>query len=161
MYITDPYYQRDYWNRTKPDSGLGGQHVYYLHPDKKTMTLADSNVVQPNGIAGTPDGKHLFVVDIGAQIIYKYDITADGSPGNRQLFVKQLADGITLDNNGNLYCAGNGVTVFDKHGKQIAHIDVPEKWTANLCFGGKDKNILFITASKSLYTIPTLVKGVE
>jgi len=161
MYLTDPYYQRDYWDRTKPDSGLGGQHVYYLHPNKKTLTVADSNVVQPNGIVGTPDGKHLFVGDIGAQIIYKYDINADGTLSNRQLFVKQLADGITLDNNGNLYCAGNGVTVFNTSGQQIAHIDVPEKWTANLCFGGKDKNTLFITASKSLYAISTLVKGVE
>lgn len=161
MYLTDPYYQRDYWTRTQPDPGLGGQYVYYLHPDNKILTIADSSLKQPNGIVGTPDGKHLFVVDIGAGLIYKYDINTDGTLSNRQVFIKQLADGITLDNSGNIYCAGNGVTVFDKEGKQIAHIDVPEKWTANLCFGGKNKNVLFITASKSLYAIPTLVKGVE
>ncbi len=161
IYLTDPYYQRDYWDRQQPDAGLGGQHVYYLHPDKKTLTIADSNVVQPNGIVGTPDGRHLYLVDIGAGSIYKYDIGEDENLSNRQLFAKQLADGITLDNKGNLYCAGNGITVFDKAGKQIAHLEVPEKWTANLCFGGKDKNVLFITASESLYAIPTLVKGVE
>jgi len=161
IYMTDPYYQRDYWDRTQPDPGLGGQHVYYLHPDRKTLTVADTSLEKPNGIVGTPDGKQLFVVDIGTGLIYKYDINEDGSLSNRQLFVKQLADGITLDNRGNLYCAGNGVTVFDKAGKQIAHIDVPEKWTANLCFGGKDKNILYLTASKSLYAIPTQVRGVE
>ena len=161
IYLTDPYYQRDYWDRTKPDSGLGGQHVYYLHPDKNTLTVADSNIKQPNGIVGTPDGKQLYIVDIGAGLIYKYDIKEDGSLSSRQLFTRQLADGITLDDQGNLYCAGNGITVFDKSGKQIANLDVPEKWTANLCFGGKNKNILFITASKSLYAIPTLVKGVE
>jgi gluconolactonase len=161
MYLTDPYYQRDYWDRTQPDPGLGGQYVYYLHPDRKTLAIADSTLKQPNGVVGTPDGKHLFVVDIGAQLIYKYDINKDGALSNRQLFVKQLADGITLDNRGNLYCAGAGVTVFNKEGKQIAHIDVPEKWTANLCFGGKNKDTLFITASKSFYAIPTLVKGVE
>lgn len=161
IYMTDPYYQRDYWDRTKPDSGLGGQHVYYLHPDKKTLTVADNNLVQPNGIVGSPDGRNLYVVDIGAKLIYKYDIQTDGSLSNRQVFIKELADGITLDNGGNLYCAGNGVTVYDKNGKQITHIDVPEKWTANLCFGGNNKDILFITASKSLYMIPTLVKGVE
>lgn len=161
FYMTDPYYQRDYWDRTKPTAGLGGQHVYYLHPDKKTITIADSNVVQPNGITGTPDGKQLYVVDIGAGLIYRYDIKKDGSLSNRQLFVKHLADGITLDNRGNLYCAGNGVTVFNKTGNQLTHIEVPEQWTANLCFGGKSKNLLFITASKSLYVIPTLVKGVE
>jgi len=161
IYMTDPYYQRDYWDRNKPDSGLGGQFVYYLYPDKRAFTIAEKNVVQPNGIVGTPDGQHLFVVDIGAGLIYKYDIQQDGSLINRQLFVKELADGITLDDRGNLYCAGRGVTVYNKDGKRIAHIDVPEQWTANLCFGGKNKNVLFITASKSLYAIPTLVKGVE
>ena len=161
IYLTDPYYQREYWDRNKPDSGLGGQYVYYLQRDKSTFTIAEKNVVQPNGIVGTPDGNQLYVTDIGAGLIYKYDINGDGSLSNRQLFAKQPADGITLDNRGNLYCAGNGITVYDKAGKQITHIDVPEQWTANLCFGGKDKNILYITASKSLYAIPTLMKGVE
>jgi gluconolactonase len=161
IYLSDPYYQRDYWERTHPDAALGGQHLYYLHPDHSTLTIADSNLVQPNGLVGTPDGKQLYVGDIGASLIYKYEINEDGSLSNRQVFIKQSADGITLDDRGNVYCAGNGVTVFNKEGKQINHIDVPEKWTANLCFGGKDKNILFITASKSFYMIPTLVKGVE
>jgi len=161
MYLTDPYYQRDYWDRTQPDAALAGEHLYYLHPDKLTLTIVDDNIVKPNGVVGTPDGKQLYAVDIGASLIYKYNINEDGSLSNRQLFVKQLADGITLDDRGNLYCAGNGVTVYNKVGKQIAHIDVPEKWTANLCFGGKDKNTLYITASKSFYAIPTLVKGVE
>ncbi len=161
MYLSDPYYQRDYWERTHPDSALGGQHLYYLHPDLLTLTIADSNLVQPNGVVGTPNGKQLYVGDIGASLIYRYNINEDGSLSNRRVFVKHTADGITLDDRGNLYCAGNGITVFNKEGKQITHIDVPEKWTANLCFGGKDKNILFITASKSFYMIPTLVKGVE
>src|SRR3954447_11872418 len=82
MYLTDPYYQRDYWDRTQPDLGLGGQFVYYLNPDRKTLTVADSSLKQPNGVVGTPDGKHLFIGDIGAQIIYKYDINADGSLNN-------------------------------------------------------------------------------
>ena len=161
MYLSDPYYQRDYWERTHPDPALGGEHLYYLHSDHLTLTVVDSNMVKPNGVVGTPDGKQLYGVDIGASLIYKYDINEDGSLSNRQLFVKQLADGITLDDRGNLYCAGNGVTVYNKAGKQIAHIDVPEKWSGNLCFGGKNKDILYITASKSLYAIPTLVKGVE
>jgi gluconolactonase len=51
------------------------------------------------------------------------------------------------------------VTVFDKTGKQIDHIDVPENWTANVCFSGKDRKTLFITASKSFYSIQLRVKG--
>ena len=58
---------------------------------------------------------------------------------------------MTIDSEGNVYLTGKGVTVFDKTGKQIEHIDVPETWTANVCFGGKDRQTLFITASKSLY----------
>jgi gluconolactonase len=70
------------------------------------------------------------------------------------------SDGITIDANGNLYLTGKGVTVFDKDGKKIAHIDVPgEAWTANVCFGGKDRKTLFITASKGLYAMQMDVAG--
>ena len=55
--------------------------------------------------------------------------------------------------------ATNGVTVFDKTGKPIEHIDVPEKWSANVSFGGRDHQTLFITASQSLYSIRLGVKG--
>ena len=66
---------------------------------------------------------------------------------------------MTIDEDGDLYLCGHGVTVFDKTGKQIEHIDVPEPWTANVSFGGKDHKTLFITASKSLYSIQLRVKG--
>jgi gluconolactonase len=68
---------------------------------------------------------------------------------------------MTLDNQGNVYLTGDGVIIYDKNGKKIETIAVPEKWTANLCFGGKKKNNLFITASESVYTIEMRVKGVE
>jgi gluconolactonase len=66
---------------------------------------------------------------------------------------------MTLDSEGNIYLTGKGVTVFDKTGKQIQQIDVPEGWTANVCFGGKDKDTLFITASKGLYAIKMRTKA--
>ncbi len=159
IYITDPYYQRDYWARKKPD--LDGQKVYYLSKGKKELVLVTANFVQPNGIVGTPDGKYLFVADIGDHKTYKYEIKADGTLTNRQLFTAKGADGITLDDQGNLYLSGNGITVFDPAGKQIEHIDIPEKWTANLCFGGKNGDQLFITASQSIYLLQMKVKGVE
>ena len=58
---------------------------------------------------------------------------------------------MTIDNEGNVYLTGKGVTVFDKTGKQIEQIPIAEDWTGNICFGGKDRHTLFITASKSLY----------
>ena len=66
---------------------------------------------------------------------------------------------MTIDEQGNVYLTGNGVTVFNKNSKKIEHIDVPEKWTANICFGGADMRTLFITASKGLYSMKMQVKG--
>ena len=53
------------------------------------------------------------------------------------------------------------IMIFDKYGQKIAHFPIPEDWTANVCFGGKERNILFITASKSVYTLNMLVHGVR
>jgi len=66
---------------------------------------------------------------------------------------------MTLDEKGNVYLTGKGVQVYDPAGKKIAQIDVPEGWTANVCFGGADMKTLFITASKSLYGLKMGVKG--
>ncbi|HVX28109.1 MAG TPA: SMP-30/gluconolactonase/LRE family protein [Parafilimonas sp.] len=161
MYITDPYFQRDYWTRQQPDSNLHGEKLYYLPPNKNMLAMADSAVKKPNGIVGTADGKYLYVADMGVWKTYRYEIQNDGSLKNKTLFVNEASDGMTIDDKGNIYITGNGVTVYNSSGEKIDHIDVPEKWTANLCFGGKHKDMLFITASKSLYKIQTLVKGIE
>jgi gluconolactonase len=114
---------------------------------------------KPNGITGTPDGKYLFVSDIGARQTWRYDIQPDGSLTNKTFICALGSDGMTIDEEGNLYLTGRGVTVFDKTGKQIDHIDVPEPWSANVCFSGQDRKTLFITASKSLYSIELGVRG--
>ena len=160
IYFTDPYYQRPYWDHKTPD--LAKQNLYYLQKGKKAAVIADSNLVQPNGIIGTQDGKFLYVADIRDNKTYRYRISDDdGSLSDRQLFTEQGSDGMAIDNQGNVYLTGKGVSVFDPAGKKIAQIDVPAKWTANVCFGGKQKNILFITASESVYTLQMQVKGGE
>lgn len=159
MYFTDPYYQRPYWTRTSPD--LKGQDVYYLAPGATEPVIADSQLVKPNGIVGSADGHYLYVADIEADKTYRYAINADGSLFDKTLFVSKGSDGMTLDAKGNVYVTGDGVTVFSPSGKQIAHIPIPEKWTANLCFGGKKKKTLFITASEGIYTLHMRVKGIE
>ncbi|MCO5236762.1 MAG: SMP-30/gluconolactonase/LRE family protein [Chitinophagaceae bacterium] len=156
IYFTDPYYQRDYWERTKPD--LDGQKVYYLAPGASEVVVADADYVRPNGIIGTPDGKTLYVTDIGAGKTYTYQINKDGSLSNRTLFVSEGSDGMILDNKGNLYITGKGVTVFDPKGKRIGNIPVPSGWVGNVCFGGRDGKTLFITASESVYTLQMKVK---
>ena len=159
IFFTDPYYQRDYWKHNKPE--IDGQKVYYLPKGKKEPIVVDGHLKQPNGIVGTPDGKYLYVADIGDGKTYRYDINANGALTNRQLFVAQGSDGITLDNEGNVYITGQGVTVYKSNGDKIGNIAVPAGWTANVCFGGKDKRTLFITASQSVFTLQMQVQGVE
>lgn len=160
IYLTDPFYKRDYWSRTEQE--IESQNVYYLAPDAKELKLMIDDLVQPNGIVGTPDGKTLYVADIGDNKTYAYQINNDGSLSDRRLFVDMGSDGMTLDNKGNLYLTGKaGVTVFNPQGEQIDQIPVNENWTANVCFGGKNQKTLFITAMKSLYTINMKVKGVR
>jgi len=157
MYLTDPYYQRTWWDHDK--MALDSQEVFYLSPDAKNLVQVTDDLKKPNGITGTPDGRTLFVSDIGAGQTWRYDIQPDGSLANKTLFCKLGSDGMTIDADGNLYLTGHGVTVFDKAGRKIEHIDVPEAWTANVCFGGQDHKTLFITASKSLYSIQLRVRG--
>jgi gluconolactonase len=161
VYFTDPYYQRPYWTRTGPDPALGGQKVYYLPKGQTEPIVADDQLQQPNGIIGTPDGKLLYVADIKADKTYRYQIGPGGRLSGRQLFVAQGSDGMTIDNRGNVYLTGQGVTVYSPAGQQIAHIPVPAAWTGNVCFGGPDRQTLFITASEAIFTLPMLVKGVQ
>jgi gluconolactonase len=157
IYFTDPFYKRDYWDHDTMEQD--GQHVYYLAPDHKKLTRVIDDFAQPNGIIGTPDGKELFVVDIRGRKTWVYDIIADATLTNKKLFTEMGSDGMTRDNEGNVYLVGKGVTVFNSSGEQIDHIDVPEGWTANITFGGKDNDTLFITAMDSLYSIKTRVHG--
>ena len=125
------------------------------------MTRVIADLKQPNGIIGTSDSKTLYVADIGAGKTYRYRIQTDGLLAEKQLFCELGSDGMTIDNEGNVYLTGKGVFVFDTAGAQIEHIEVPEPWTANVCFGGKDRHTLFITASKGLYALRMRVTGVD
>jgi gluconolactonase len=157
LYFSDPFYKRSWW--THDQRPQDGEHVYFLSADRKTLKRVTDDLVQPNGIIGTPDGKTLFVADIKAKKTYAFDIQPDGRLANKRLHCELGSDGMTLDEAGNLYLTGKGVIVFDQTGKQIDQIEVPERWTANACFGGKDKQTLFITASKGLYSIRVQHRG--
>ena len=158
LYFTDPFYPRSWWTHdTMPQDG---QHVYFLSADRRQLVRVTDDLDQPNGIIGTPDGKSLYVADIGARKTYRFDISRDGHLTRKTLVVEQGSDGMTLDSEGNLYLTGKGVLVFDKTGRQIDHLTVPEEgWTANVSFCGQDKQTLFITAGKGLYRVHLRVKG--
>lgn len=159
IYITDPLYKRPYWDRD-PEMQQNGEHLYFLSADRVQLFRVDETLVKPNGIVGTYDGKKLYVADIGANKTYVYNIEEDGYLTNKQLFVEMGSDGMTIDHRGNVYLTGNGVTVFNAKGDQIAHIPVDEKWTSNVVFGGIERKTLFITAMGSVYTLQMKVRGV-
>lgn len=157
IYFTDPLYVRDYWKNFKQE--IFDKNLYYRNSEGKITKL--DTFTQPNGIVGSLKFKKLYVSDIDANKTYVYDIAGAGKLTNKKLFCNLGSDGMTLDNLGNLYITGNGVTVFNSKGKQIHHIAVPEKWTANVTFGGENFSTLFITASKSVYTLKMNVSKVK
>ena len=159
IYITDPLYKRPYWDRD-PEMQQNGEHLYFLSADRVQLFRVDETLVKPNGVVGTYDGKKLYVADIGANKTYVYNIEEDGYLTDKQLFVEMGSDGMTIDHRGNVYLTGNGVTVFNSKGDQIAQIPVDEKWTSNVVFGGTDRKTLFITAMGSVYTLQMKVRGV-
>lgn len=158
MYFTDPFYKRPYWSRGPQEQD--GQCVYFLSADRKKLVRVVDDFQQPNGIIGTPCGKTLYITDIRGRKTYSFDIQPNGTLTGKKLFCEMGSDGMTIDCEGNVYLTGRGVTVFDKTGKQIEHIAVEERWTANVCFGGADMKTLFITASKGLFGLRMRVKGV-
>jgi len=158
IYFSDPFYKRNYWNRGPSEQDV--QAVYFLTPDRKKLIRVADDLVQPNGVIGTPDGKILYVADIRNKKTYSYAIQEDGTLTDKKLFCEMGSDGMTIDNEGNVYLTGRGVTVFNSAGEQIAHIPIDAGWTANVCFGGKAGHTLFITAKEYLFGLKMRVKGV-
>jgi len=159
IYLTDPFYKRPWWDHQTSEQD--GEHVYYLAPGATKLVRVISDLVKPNGIIGTPDGKYLYVADIKGNKTWRYSINADGTLSGKKLFAELGSDGMTIDNKGNIYLTGKGVTIFNRDGVLLEKIPIDESWTANVCFGGKDRHLLFITASKSVYGIKMKVKGVR
>lgn len=159
IYITDPLYKRDWWKEREAE--VEARRVYYLAPGEKELKIVAEDFVMPNGIIGSKNGKKLYVADIGDKKTYEFKVNKDGSLSERKLFCELGSDGMTVDSKGNVYLTGKGVTVFDKSGKQIKQIDVPENWTANVTFGGPNRDILFITAMDAVYTLKMNVKGIK
>jgi gluconolactonase len=159
LYVTDPFYERPWWDHSAMPQD--GQHVYYLAPSGKSLVRVTEDLVQPNGIVGTPDGKTLYVADIGAKKTWRYSIQPDGRLAGKTLVCEQGSDGMTIDDEGNLYLTGDGVLVFDRQGHEIERVKVPEAWTANVAFCGKERRTLFIAASKGLYAIATRTRGAD
>jgi gluconolactonase len=158
MYLTDPFYKRDYWHQRGFAKEQETEGVYYLSPDFKTLTRVIDDFQKPNGVIGTPDGKILYVSDIQAGHTYQYVIQPDGSLTDKKLFNNFGSDGMTIDSDGNVYTSANGkLQICDNAGKLLDEIPVN---AANSCFGGADGHLLFITARSEVYGIQMKTKRV-
>ena len=142
--------------------------VYRLDPVTGEYTIAVGDMERPNGLAFSPDESRLYVVDTpsGTKTTQVYDIV-DGKAVNGRVFFDATpgyADGIRVDTEGNVWCGfsggpgQDGVAVFAPDGTLIGRILLPER-CANLCFGGRKRNRLFMTASQSVYALYVEAQG--
>jgi len=140
-----------------------GKGVYRILADGKKLDLIVEDISMPNGIAFSPDEKVLYVSDTFGSNIVAFDILPDGRLVNRRVFtnVAGYPDGMKVDMKGNLYITTGSVAVrvYDKDGKQLGRIEIPEA-TTNCAFGGIDGKTLFVTTRTSLYRLKLKVQGV-
>lgn len=171
IWFTDPpfglmgFYEGE---RRAPE--LAHTNLYRVDGQTGAITCVADDVDHPNGLAFSPDEGILYVIESRSEPrnILAYDV-AGATLRNRRVFVRceasETPDGFRVDVAGNLWCGWgmgapglDGVKVFNPAGQPIGFIDLPER-CANLAFGGRHRNRLFMTASKSLYSIYTNTQG--
>jgi gluconolactonase len=146
-------------------------NVYRLDGRTGEMTCVAEGINRPNGLAFSPDESILYIVESGStpRNILAYDVAGGTTLKNKRVLIDAGAgtpDGFRVDVDGNLWCgwgmgkAGlDGVWIFNPDGKAIGRIDLPER-CANLCFGGLQRNRLFMAASTSVYAVYVNTQGV-
>tara|TARA_Y100000590_G_C15664214_1_gene993855 strand:- start:15 stop:965 length:951 start_codon:yes stop_codon:yes gene_type:complete len=158
IWFTDPPYGilSDY-EGYPGEQEYGGCYVFSFDPNSNKLEVIIDDLDRPNGIAMSPDEKKLYVADTGENIkhLYAYDII-EGYPQNRELiydFKPFFSDGFRCDKDGNIWTsAGKAIKCFNPKNELIGQILVPEL-VSNLEFGGKEGNILYVTATSTLYKI--------
>lgn len=150
-------------------------NVYRLNPETGAATVVVGDIEKPNGLCFSPDYRRLYIADSGAshkpghpRQIFVYEVVDGERLANGRVFCDlgtAVADGIRCDTAGNVWSSAgwggadeNGVHVFAPDGSLIGKIHLPEP-VSNLCFGGRKRNRLFMTASQSVYTLYVETQG--
>ncbi len=175
IWFTDPefgilgYYEGE---RAAPELPT---HVYRVDPHDGSIALATDEIARPNGLCFSPDEAVLYVVECGStpRCIVAFDVTRGGGAREGRLLTNKRVlidaatgtpDGFRCDVDGNLWCGWgmseglDGVMVFNPAGAAIGRIALPER-CANVCFGGRHRNRLFMAASHSLYALHVQTQG--
>lgn len=156
VYFTDPAYGID-----SSMLEMDGQHVYFIHPNRREVIRVCDDLVKPNGIIGTPDGKKIYITDHKGGMTWQYSVRGDGILAGKREFVNMGCDGLTVDSQLNVYLTnleGSSIDVYSPDAELLVSIPVPEKPT-NITFGGKNNSTLFITARTTAYFIEMAVQG--
>ena len=178
IWFTDPLFGIAGWWEGAPADSETPWAVYRIEPARGALQRVIDDLAAPNGLAFSPDEKILYVVESRAmphRRIWQYDVGVGGVLSNKRLFVDAQGpgayDGMAVDARGNVWCGFgsssgqqsaelDGVRVYDAAGQAIGHIHLPER-CANLCFGGRHRNRLFMAASHSLYALHVNVQGAD
>ncbi len=164
IWFTDPTYGISTpYEGSLAESEVGSRNVYRLTRDGRLDAVV-TDLQQPNGLALSRDEQTLFVVDSGVQParLMAYDLDSRRNLQAGRLFSEcsdGMYDGLRVDTAGHIWTsAGDGVHCLDQDGRVIGKILIPET-VSNVCFGGPEKNRLFITATRSLYAVYLNVRG--
>jgi gluconolactonase len=147
-------------------------NVYRLDPATKRLTVVAGDINRPNGLCFSPDERRLYIIEAGVtpRVIRAFDVIDGGTKlgPSRALVTAETngtPDGLRCDVDGNLWVGWgmgaenlDGVKVFNPEGKPIGRIATPER-VANVCFGGRHRNRLFMAASTSLYSLYVNTQG--
>ena len=166
LFFTDPAFSLP-GGVNGPNDELHFDGVYSYKNGKLQAIIKD--LIRPNGIGVSPDGKTLFISTASpGPRIKAYDIQKDGTVANaRDFYVWPMApgqrggvDGLKVDSQGNIWATGvGGVNVISRDGRNLGRVQVKGRAASNVAFGGRDGKTLYITGGHYLYRIQTLVKG--
>jgi gluconolactonase len=178
IWFTDPVYGiGGYYEGVKAEPEQEKHNVYRVDPKSGDIKVVVDDFVEPNGIAFSPDEKKLYVIDSGftdgpaiPSLIRVFDVDVGaGKVSNSKVFAEMpkpgITDGMRCDTDGRVWCSmgwgdpkDDGVRCYTKEGELLGKIHIPET-VANLCFGGQQRNRLYICGSTSLYAVYTSVQG--
>lgn len=153
---------------TAPDGREKPSTIYLIKPSGEKVVV-DKGLLFANGVALSPDQTLLYATESASHWVWSYQIHPDGTLSNKQKFgwlhvrdndENAWADGLTCDRDGRIYVATRaGIQVLDQTGRVNAILPTPNGAVSNMAFGGKDFDMIYVTANEKVYRRKLNVKG--
>jgi len=155
VYFTDPAFGSQSDSRDLDFYG-----VYHV-PPKGPMKLVARPTGRPNGIALSPNGKLLYVVNSDERNLRAYDIDRSGDPANERILIPKIPGipgGMAVDERGSLYVAASGIQIYSPEGQLLHTIPIKSR-VSNCTFGEPDGKTLIVTSESFVFRMRMDVKG--